>query len=217
MIRRYNSYTGSKPHATISSFLSGPPSSTSWNRGPRRRRAQAQYGAFRYLYAEITAVTASPHPVTIRFSLFGYHTASPHANTPGTDVLMSGRTLMFRAPSSSKPHRSTFVWSGSKPTLMMIESTRFTTLSNVTLLYTTASRPPLASSMLTSSELYRTFTGDFWRASTFFSIARNSPRRWTRVTSFAGATSSSAISRALSPPPTTRTVWSLKSRRSLTR
>src|SRR5438552_2931346 len=53
--------------------------------------------------------------------------------------------------------------------------------------------------MLTSSELNRTFTGDFRTASTFFSIPRNSARRWTRVTSFAGATSSSAISRALAP------------------
>src|SRR2546422_200079 len=41
--------------------------------------AHAQYGCLRYLYTDMTAVTASPHPVTIRLSFPGYETMSPHA------------------------------------------------------------------------------------------------------------------------------------------
>src|SRR5438067_1464024 len=71
--------------------------------------------------------------------------------------------------------------------------------------------------MLVTSELNRTWIGLFRTASTLFSIARNSPRRWTRITCFAAAKISSAISRALSPPPTTITRFPLNSCRSRTR
>src|SRR5205823_1540428 len=66
-------------------------------------------------------------------------------------------------------------------------------------------------SMLVTSESKWTSIGLFMTASTFFSMARNSPRRCTRITFFAAAKISRAISRALSPPPTTITRLSLNS------
>src|SRR5207245_6853907 len=84
--------------------------------------AHAQYGCLRYLYTDMTAVTASPHPVTIRLSFPGYETMSPHAYIPRTDVDMSALTRINRSPSTSTPQRGRGVTFGSNPTLQIADS-----------------------------------------------------------------------------------------------
>src|SRR5207245_341950 len=82
----------------------------------------AQYGCLRYLYTDMTAVTASPQPVTIRLSFPGYDTMSPQAQIPRTDVDMSALTRINRSPSTSTPQRGRGVTFGSNPTLQIADS-----------------------------------------------------------------------------------------------
>src|SRR3990172_217277 len=110
---------------------------------------------------------------------------------------MSARTLMSRSPSSSMPHFGSGVVFGSKPMFTRMESTSKIFFLSVRLSYTIARSTQSPPSMLVTSALKTTWIGFFMTASTFFSIARNSPRRWTRATDLASATISSAIAHAI--------------------
>src|SRR3990172_10723025 len=102
------------------------------NRPPHGpHRSHAQYGFFRCLYAESTAVTASPAPVTTRMSFPGYVTMSPQAKIPGTEVRMSAVTLIRRSCSTFTPHRRSMSRFGAKPTWITASSTSRIDLSSV--------------------------------------------------------------------------------------